>query len=156
MHLLLLFFFISFFKDFRLVATRLVRLRSPGSVTVDTVTTARASSVALNHDSRGTGVRQCHQAYPRLRNMTDELLSLDRQYLCSARLAERIDHLSILPGNRRRRRLARKRPCRSGRSKQGELSPSSSATSRCPIPGSTSLSESRFLTVPDLSQMNVT
>ena len=40
-------------------------------------------------------------------------------HLCSAQLADCVDQLGISPGSHRRRRLARKRPYRGGRCKQG-------------------------------------
>ena len=66
---------------------------------------------------------QRQQAYPCLRYTSDELLSFDGQYVCSAQLAERIHQLGLAPGDQRCRRPARKRPYRGGRRKQGRTIP---------------------------------
>ena len=68
-----LFASVFFLSDVRLVASA---LRSPGLVAVDNITSARASSDSLDHDSRVPGVWQRRQAYPCLRYTRDELLSV--------------------------------------------------------------------------------
>ena len=115
-------------------------LRSPGRVAADKVTSARAGSDSLDHDSRVPGVLQRHPAYPCLRYTSDELLSFDGQYVCSAQLAERIHQLGLAPGDHRCRRPARKRPYRVVVASRAGLSPSSSATGRHPSPGPSALS----------------
>ena len=111
---------VLFLSDVRTVTND---LRSPGRVAADTVTSARAGSDSLDHHSRVPGVLQRHQAYLYLRYTSDELLSFDGQYVCSAQLAERIHQLGHAPGDHRCRRPARKRPYRGGRRKQGRTIP---------------------------------
>ena len=115
-----LFALVLFLSDVRPVTND---LRSPGRVSADKVTSARAGSDSLDHDSRVPGVLQRHLAYPCLRYTSDELLSFDGQYVCSAQLAERIHQLGLAPGDHRCRRPARKRPYRGGRRKQGRTIP---------------------------------
>ena len=115
-----LFALVLFLSDVRPVTND---LRSPGCVAADKVTSAREGSDSLDHDSRVPGVCQRHQAYPCLRYTSDELLSFDGQYVCSAQLAERIHQLGLAPGDHRCRRPARKRPYRGGRRKQGRTIP---------------------------------
>ena len=131
-----------------------VAVRSPGRVPADTVTSARAGSDSLDHDSHVPGVCQRHQAYPCLRYTSDELLSFDGQYVCSAQLVESIHQLGLAPGDHRCRRPARKRPYRGGRRKQGRTIPV--IISRHPSPGPSALSLHRPLTVPDVSRLSVT
>ena len=123
-----LFALVLFLSDVRPVANDLrspgrVAVHSPGRVAADTVTSARAGSDSLHHDSRVPGVCQRHQAYLCLRYMSDQLLSFDGQYVCSAQLAERVHQLGLTPGDHRCRRPARKRPYRGGRRKQGSTIP---------------------------------
>ena len=79
-----LFALVLFLPDVRPVVND---LRSPGRVAADKVTSARAGSDSLDHDSRVPGVLQRHPAYPCLRYTSDELLSFDGHYVCSAQLA---------------------------------------------------------------------
>ena len=148
-----LFALLLFLSDVRPVTND---LRSPGRVPVDTVTSARAGSDSLDHDSRLPGVLQRHQAYPCLRYTSDELLSFDGQYVCSAQLAERIHQLGLAPGDQRSRRPARKRPYRGGRRKQGRTIPVIISDRPNPSPGPSALSLHRPSTVPDVSQLSVT
>ena len=111
-----LFALVSFFSDVQPVSGV---LRSPGRVAVDTDTSARASSDSLDHDSRIPSVCQRHQAHPYLPYTSDELLTLDGQYVCSAQLADNVHQLSITPGGSYCCRPARKCPYRGGRRKQG-------------------------------------
>ena len=111
---------VLFLSDVRPVASA---LSSPGRVAADTVTSARASSDSLDHDSRVPDVCQRHQACLCLRYTRAKLLSLDGQYVCSAQLAERVHQLGLAPGGRYCRRPARKRPYSGGRRKQGRTIP---------------------------------
>ena len=115
-----LFALVLLLSDVRPVAND---LHSPGRVAADTITSARAGSDSLDHDSRVPGVCHCHQAYPCLRYTRNELLSFDGQYVCSARLAERVHQLGLASGGHRCRRPARERPYRGGRRKQGRTIP---------------------------------
>ena len=145
-----LFALLLFLSDVRPVTND---LRSPGRVPADTVTSARAGSDSLDHDSRVPGVLQRHQAYPCLRYTSDELLSFDGQYVCSAQLAERIHQpqaISVVAGQRGNAPTVVVVASRAG------LSPSSSATGRHPSPGPSALSLHQPPTVPDVSQLSVT
>ena len=88
-----LFALVLFLSDVRPVAND---LGSPGRVAADTVTSARAGSDSLEYNCHVPGVCQRHQAYPCLHHTSDELLSFDGQYVCSAQLAERIHQLGLL------------------------------------------------------------
>ena len=102
-----LFALVLFLLDVRPVTND---LRSSGRVAADKVTFARAGSDSLDHDSRVPCVLQHHPAYLCLRYTSEELLSFDGQYMCSAQLAEHIHQLGLAPGDHRCRRPARKRP----------------------------------------------
>ena len=151
-----LFSYLLWFCVFQMFCRSPVRFAQPGRVAADTVTSARASSDSLDHDSRVPGVCQRHQAYPAYATRRTNCCHLTdstcvRPSLLSVFISSALPQVVIVAAGQRGNA-----PTVVVVASRVGLSPSSSATGRHPSPGPSALSLHQPLTVPDVSQLSVT
>ena len=147
-----LFALVLFLSDVRPVTND---LRSAGRVAADTVTSARAGSDSLDHDSRVSGVCVTKPTRAYATRATSYCLLTDgtcvRPSLLNVFISSALPQAIIVAAGQRGNA-----PTVVVIASRVGLSPSSSATGRHPSPGPYALSLHRPSTVPDVSQLSVT